>query len=286
MLNKFWIISLCFLLAGCPMDRIPFCSTGIRSLEILNLEKDPLYYKIYSADGEKKRIVHYNRPFHLAYDIYQYPCHEKSFELHSSEIKHKIDSIYTFYSDDSLKHSIYTISANDLKQLTASSSKLFANNAYQAVFTNNKIQYMHIREREKIQPLNWNKKDSDYLEYENLRLYITAQDYSPYTNIKDFEITLNFYLINWLFFVNNSDFPYYFNTSQIYIISNGKRIYLVPNNTDMVQQKIFPAFSTFWQHAKFTYHLSHTPIDNNIVYISGVSVNGRILDTYEYKLTF
>lgn len=167
-----------------------------------------------------------------------------NFTHQKSNIK-LIDSIYTFYSDDSLKHSIYTISANDLKQLTASSSKLFANNAYQAVFANNKIQYMHIREREKIQPLNWNKKDSDYLEYENLRLYITAQDYSPYTNIKDFEITLNFYLINWLFFVKNSDFPYYFDTSQIYIISNGNAFTLFQTIQIWCNKKFFPLSQHF-----------------------------------------
>ncbi len=138
-------------------------------------------------------------------------------------------------------------------------------------------------DRKKIQPLNWDKRPEGYLKYHNLLLSVRTRDISPSTEYHDYEVSLNFSIINWLFFMDQSHISYQFVPSQVFILSNGKRIYLTPQNAENNPQDIFPDINKFWLNRKFIYKIPSYPLDRKVVYIGGISVNGQNLDVYEHQ---
>lgn len=280
MLKRIVITIIIFFLSGCPF-RLPVC-WWTNSLEILNLSDVPLYYQ--SDTSGKRHLIRYNRTFSLPYEVYLPSQSSSCFEIGEPQLN--IDSAtYTFYTDKTTKTPIFSYTAEKIKELFDNRPRTFVADTYKAVLFNNKIQYLHKDDIKKMQPQQW-KKDTDYpnhFVYKNLVLTVQIKDHSPFTEFADYEVILDFYITDWLFFIKHSEFPYYFNTSEVFIISHGEEIYLEPDNVRNDLQKIFPDKSTFRQHARFTYYLPHSPIDSNTIYIGGISIDGQKTDVLDFS---
>lgn len=284
MFKKSYFVIFCFLLCGCPFDR--GCGFNINYINILNLEADPLYYKIVSAKKERTFAINYNRVFSLPYGYTFLECHNPDLRLIPYEDKSEFDSAtYSFYDNDKMEKSLFSINSDELKKIVADTPSSFRSDTYMAVITQGKIQYLDINERLKKQPQAWNRKHANYLTYNGLMLNAYVMDHlSDDTRYENYELSINFQIFNWLFRIKQPDTSYQFNPAQVYIIHNGQRVYLTPQNAAGDLQDIFPDMTKFWLSRKFIYQLPYDIIDNKTIYIGGISVDGQNLDVYDYQL--
>ncbi len=114
--KQIYFVFLCFSLCGCPIVRP--CGIGISNIEILNLEANPLYYKVISDTKEQSYSVNYNQVFHLPYDFIHLDCSKSSF-IAPESFSDVISSVYTFYADEEMNKPLFSVTANELKEFVA-----------------------------------------------------------------------------------------------------------------------------------------------------------------------